>query len=430
MIASFNALPFSPPTQSSRDSASGVSDLNDPTSTKLKDEPINFLAALAALFPGILPQASTPPTPVAATTPTTPITSNTTDATVGIADSGLFALAPEAAIAPSRNTVAASAAPIVPAATLTADAPAVPVVTPSVVPTAIPSAAYSEIPVVPAANADPAALPVKPEKITAPPNIAQASALATAIAPTPVAGTLTAPPRLPVETAAANRRSAPTTITTTSSPQIRTQESFDAEITLPTTSDGTASFHFHRETLSAIAPTPAKSDSTDEGDADAPAANAESPHPSFETQSAAPNRAESTRPVPPLGEQVRVQIHDNLDQVRQTGRADLRMDLQPPELGRMRLHLTLQDDNLHIRLTVQDEGVKRLLDQQLEPLRVHFSEMGVSIGQFDVRSDGGSAYQNPEQNAGLPTKINKTAPAVRRSYMPAASSSTGIDVFA
>ena len=401
MIVSFNALPFSPPTQATREPATPV---NDSVAIKPKDQPINFLAALAALFPGMLPQTPMPPPQSVAVAG--PIASGTTEA----APEKIPIFAPH----PSDVPVAVVATPKL------ADAPA-PVMT-TIAP-APPPTANDAIP-----SPDPAPAPIKTEKPAATiVDPSTASALAAAIAP--IAVTPTSPPRSPVETASANRRTAPPMIATTSPLQLRARETFDAEITLPTTTDGTASFQFHRETLSAIAPTPAKGDSAEDGDADPASTNTDSPRPSFEAQ-AAPSRAESPRPAPPLGEQVRVQIHDNLDQVRQTGRADLRMDLQPPELGKMRLHLTLQDDNLHVRLTVQDEGVKRLLDQQLEPLRVHFAEMGVSIGQFDVRSDGGSAYQNPDQDAGPPTKITKTAPAIRRSYMVAESSESRIDVFA
>ena len=39
---------------------------------------------------------------------------------------------------------------------------------------------------------------------------------------------------------------------------------------------------------------------------------------------------------------------------------------------------------MNVRMIVQDDAAKCLLEQQQEPLRVRFQEMGVSVGQFDV----------------------------------------------
>jgi flagellar hook-length control protein FliK len=133
-----------------------------------------------------------------------------------------------------------------------------------------------------------------------------------------------------------------------------------------------------------------------------------------------------------------VQIHDqiasHLDQVRQVGRVDLQFDLHPPELGRVQLHLTLEDGRVNVHMTVQDDNAKRLIDQQVEPLRVRFADMGVNVGQFDVRRDGNSA--NPEQqhaaerSAQASQADSATAPRLQKTYAKVANASALVDVIA
>jgi flagellar hook-length control protein FliK len=109
--------------------------------------------------------------------------------------------------------------------------------------------------------------------------------------------------------------------------------------------------------------------------------------------------SEPVQGAPSPAEQVQNQVAVHLDQLRQMGHAEVQLDLHPPELGRVQLHLTMDDGHVNVHMIVQDEGVKRMMDQQLEPLRVRFSEMGVSVGQFDVRRDGGSPNQNQQASS-------------------------------
>ena len=52
----------------------------------------------------------------------------------------------------------------------------------------------------------------------------------------------------------------------------------------------------------------------------------------------------------------------------------MQVDLNPPELGRVQVHLSMQDNQVNVRMVVQNDGVKRLMDQQIrQPLRVRFS---------------------------------------------------------
>lgn len=136
-----------------------------------------------------------------------------------------------------------------------------------------------------------------------------------------------------------------------------------------------------------------------------------------------------------LAERVGERIAEQLPTLRERGQADIQMSVHPPELGKIQIHLTLRDGNMHVQMTVQDDTVKRLLDQQLEPLRVRMNELGVGIGQFDVRRDGGSPNQTFEQDmesAAASAMIRKhtAATSVAAAYGPASRSTALLDVFA
>jgi flagellar hook-length control protein FliK len=140
------------------------------------------------------------------------------------------------------------------------------------------------------------------------------------------------------------------------------------------------------------------------------------------------------QPMTPVATQIHDQIAGHLDQLQQQGRVELQLNLHPPELGRVQLHLTLEDGHLNVRMVVQDESAKRMIDQHLEPLRVRFAEMGVSVGQFDVRRDGSSS--NPErQPAAEPSVQALQAGAtptwrLQKTYGNVAKSTALVDVIA
>jgi flagellar hook-length control protein FliK len=133
-------------------------------------------------------------------------------------------------------------------------------------------------------------------------------------------------------------------------------------------------------------------------------------------------------------DQVHEQISAHLNEARQMGRALVQVDLHPPELGRVQLHLAMEDGHLNVRMIVQDEAVKRLLDMHQEPLRVRFAEMGVSVGQFDVRRDGGSPQQNRHTSSApsaQPIQTDKNGPTrLRIAYTLLGQRQALVDVIA
>jgi flagellar hook-length control protein FliK len=149
--------------------------------------------------------------------------------------------------------------------------------------------------------------------------------------------------------------------------------------------------------------------------------------------------ARPATPVPALLDQIHGAISTFFEQARPVGPGSLgpveaRFDLHPPELGRVHFHLTMEDSRLNIHMVVCSDAAKRLLDLQQEPWRARFSEIGVRVGQFDVRRDGDSPKHKqtsvPEPCAqALQSDASKTA-GLRKVYAPLAKRNALVDVLA
>ncbi len=132
--------------------------------------------------------------------------------------------------------------------------------------------------------------------------------------------------------------------------------------------------------------------------------------------------------------QVTEHFEARLDQLRQDGRVEVHLNLHPPELGHMQMHLALEDNQLNVHMVVQDDAAKRALDQQLEPLRVHFAQIGVNLGQLDVRRDGDPQASHPESSIDFEEAVEGIRRAGRRripaEYAAAASGDGFVDIVA
>ena len=62
----------------------------------------------------------------------------------------------------------------------------------------------------------------------------------------------------------------------------------------------------------------------------------------------------------------------------------LRLRLRPPELGSLRLEVSLQDGNLSARIETETQAAKTLLLDQLPQLRDRLAEQGFRVARFDV----------------------------------------------
>jgi flagellar hook-length control protein FliK len=90
-------------------------------------------------------------------------------------------------------------------------------------------------------------------------------------------------------------------------------------------------------------------------------------------------------------------IAGKLDEAKANGRVDLHLQLDPPDLGKVRIQVTATDRQMSIRMVVQDDAARQTIQAQADTLRERLGNLGVSLGSMDVRQEGGSA--NPRQPA-------------------------------
>ncbi|MFO7956033.1 MAG: flagellar hook-length control protein FliK [Candidatus Brocadiia bacterium] len=66
------------------------------------------------------------------------------------------------------------------------------------------------------------------------------------------------------------------------------------------------------------------------------------------------------------------------------GRTELRLQLNPPELGRMRLEVEMREGTLEVRIRVEDAQVREVIRSEMQNLDRTLKEMDVNVSRFDV----------------------------------------------
>lgn len=88
------------------------------------------------------------------------------------------------------------------------------------------------------------------------------------------------------------------------------------------------------------------------------------------------------------------------------GKSEMKMNLNPPELGRMNLKLTLEDGIMAGKIVVSTPEAKALFDQNLGELQRALQQAGINLGSLDVAlgNNGFSGSQDsaePSQTGGI-----------------------------
>jgi flagellar hook-length control protein FliK len=100
-----------------------------------------------------------------------------------------------------------------------------------------------------------------------------------------------------------------------------------------------------------------------------------------------------------IADQIKAAVLAEGDSLRRPGRTEIHVQLDPPDLGRVRLHLTTSDERVSGRLVVEAEAVRALIESRLPELRQRLEAAGIELGRFDVARDGtgqSGAGQDPQ----------------------------------
>lgn len=99
--------------------------------------------------------------------------------------------------------------------------------------------------------------------------------------------------------------------------------------------------------------------------------------------------------------------------------------LDPPELGRVNVHVSVANDIVSIRLVASDEGAKQVIERQLSDLQQSLSDQGVALNSCQVDCDAGgrqsfdrSPYHQMLQDDSVPATIRRHSAFPARSLQP------------
>lgn len=149
------------------------------------------------------------------------------------------------------------------------------------------------------------------------------------------------------------------------------------------------------------------------------AVNTEGPkEPVFRALDSLKTEAPAAQPRAAVSDQIKDAILARTEELRQSGQTEIHLQLQPPDLGPVRIHLSMGADQVHARVVVQEEAARQALENQTAALRDRLSEAGITLGQFNVTRDGTGwqFQQGPDQQSELQLS---PPPSVAKSVMPA-----------
>jgi flagellar hook-length control protein FliK len=98
-------------------------------------------------------------------------------------------------------------------------------------------------------------------------------------------------------------------------------------------------------------------------------------------------------------------------------RITLHLQLDPPGLGQVRVHVSASDHVVNARLVVQEESTRQLLESQVGLLRDQLMESGVVLGRFAVRSEGGGSgsQEQPAEHEQMPVQPRSQTRVLKKS---------------
>lgn len=117
---------------------------------------------------------------------------------------------------------------------------------------------------------------------------------------------------------------------------------------------------------------------------------------------------------------VAVAMQTRRDELAANQPIELRLRLDPPELGIVRVHLRLMDEAISVRFITGDEAVTRMLESQLPDLRQSLAERGLAFAPCDVMYD---SRQQQSSGFGFDSNLETPIVAAPRAWSQPSSSS-------
>lgn len=108
---------------------------------------------------------------------------------------------------------------------------------------------------------------------------------------------------------------------------------------------------------------------------------------------------------PTVAGQIGEAILGQMEVLARTGRTEVRIRLDPPELGRVDIRITATEHSLDARLVVHEGTARQLIEGQVQFLKARLAEAGIQLGSCDVSGGGrqghGSGQRPWEEDSGF-----------------------------
>jgi flagellar hook-length control protein FliK len=116
----------------------------------------------------------------------------------------------------------------------------------------------------------------------------------------------------------------------------------------------------------------------------------------------------SNKPLGPLGNDVADNIIQNAKLYTQGGKSEVKILLNPPELGTLKLEFAFDDDILETKITVERSSVKDVIEKDIPRLRELISNADIDVGKLDVslqdKENGRMDFMNKDFNSDSKSK--------------------------
>ncbi|MFV1974348.1 MAG: flagellar hook-length control protein FliK, partial [Candidatus Scalindua sp.] len=94
--------------------------------------------------------------------------------------------------------------------------------------------------------------------------------------------------------------------------------------------------------------------------------------------------SDSSKPLGSLGNNVADNIIQNAKLYTQGGMSEVKIQLNPPELGNIKLEFAFDNDILETKITVERSAVKDVIEKDIPRLRELISNSDIDVGKLDV----------------------------------------------
>ncbi|MBN1267448.1 MAG: flagellar hook-length control protein FliK [Anaerolineales bacterium] len=90
------------------------------------------------------------------------------------------------------------------------------------------------------------------------------------------------------------------------------------------------------------------------------------------------------------------QIEDGITQLMKSRKTSIRIQLQPEDLGRIRIKLVQDNNGLRVAMSAEQQDTNQLLERHLHTLQKSLSDAGIQLTGFDI---GSRNQHNPSQTS-------------------------------